>query len=180
MHSSLKLINFERKKIMKKTLSLIIICLLTTATFSQSSAYEKFSSAKTMSMPFVDKTDMQIDKTKIELTEADWILYQFNKLEIYDSDFQYNVYGKITVNELNLLLIERRYREETNHWAVFISNDSKIISHLNIAYTNSEGFLYIESEIDKDKIIVKENNDFNDNGYSETVYTLTETGFKKE
>ncbi|KAF5434525.1 hypothetical protein C5S36_04895, partial [Candidatus Methanophagaceae archaeon] len=57
---------------------------------------------------------------------------------------------------------------------------SKIISHLNIAYTNSEGFLYIESEIDKEKIIVKENNDFNDNGYSETVYTLTETGFKKE
>ena len=164
---------------MKRIFNLIIICSISTVTFSQSSVYEKYASADTLTTPYVDKIDMQINNM-IQLPEEDWRLCQFDNLETFDSDFIYNVYGIIIINDIKILLIERKYREESNHWAVYINEDNKIFSHLNIAYKNSEGFLYIESEIDKDKIKIKETNDFDDKGYSETMYTVTKSGFVKK
>lgn len=165
---------------MRKNYILITILFLSSLVYSQNSAYEKFSGASNLPFPYTDKIDMQINHDKFEITEADWILYKFNNLETYDSDFQYYVYGAITINGNKLLLIERNYREEKNHWAVYISDDRKIFSHLNIAYDNSEGFLYIESDISENMIKVKENNDFDEKGYSETVYIVTKTGFEKK
>jgi len=165
---------------MKKTFNLILICLLSTTLFSQSSVYEKFDSVKTLSTPFADKTDIQNKNNRIKITEADWLSYRFNNIEDYDSDFQYSVYGITVVNGVKLLLIERLYREETNHWVVYISENKKIFSHLNIAYDNYEDFLYIESEINSDYLMIKETSKYNTPNYSETLYTVDESGFYKK
>ena len=165
---------------MKKLIFLIIICQISIVVFSQTSIYEKFGYVETVLTPYVDKIDMQVSQNKIQISEADWIAYRLNKLEEYDTEFKYNVYGIVIINELKFLLIERKYREESNRWAIYISEDGKILSYLNIAYENSEGFLYIESEIDKSTIKIKETNQYADPVYSETLYSIDNSGFNKK
>ena len=94
---------------MKKLFFLIIICLLSTGIYSQTSAIERFSTVKDIPTPYVDKTDIKINQNSIQLTESDWLLYQFNKLEEFDADFQYNVYGTIVVDTSDIDITDPIY-----------------------------------------------------------------------
>jgi len=165
---------------MKNFLFLFILTLFSITLYSQNEVYEKFADAKLLNTPYTDNIQFT-GGNQLEITEADWLNFGFSALEDFDSDFTYNVYGTIMINDKKVLLINRNYREENNHWAVYISDDKRIISNVNIAYENSEGVLFIESEMSNDKIIVKETTHF-DVTPSETTkeYFLTDTGFKEK
>lgn len=154
--------------------------LVSVSLFSQNDCYSKFADAEILSLPYTDNTEFTTENT-LRITEADWLNFGFDVLEEYDSDFQYSVYGTVEISGYKILMINRTYREERNHWAVYISNDGRILSHVNIAYKNSEGSLYIESELSPEKIIVKETNYYSETPTeSEKHFYLTETGFEEK
>ncbi len=164
---------------MKKTYLFLILSFVSEILFSQTGFLEAINKVQKINLPFTDKTDVFFKNT-IEVNEADWRLYEFQKLEMYDSDFEYYIYGSVIVNNQKLLLIGRKYREEINHWVVLLGNKDKVVSFLNIAYSNSDKILAIESLLNNEFILVKENNGYNNNSYSETKYTVDETGFIKK
>ena len=108
-----------------------------------------FSKVKNLSLPFNAKISDVIPSNKngFQLDKSSWVKYGFDVLQEYyeHESSDYKIFGQFVSKENKLLLIERKYSEENNHWLCILDKNNQIIDWLEIAYDNSEGFAAIKA-----------------------------------
>lgn len=125
-----------------------------------------------INIPIKDSIGIDFKTNKLNIDETSWKKLGLDKLEIYNSNFSFAFTGLVIINDIKLFFIERAYNEENIHWILVVNNENQIIDFLMTAYENSEGFLSIRSEIESDKIIIKEFNEYAEINPNETIYLI--------
>lgn len=171
--------NQQHQKTYLKTLLIFLgLIFLQTTSFAQVDLNDLLHENSLINLPFTDSIGKDYKTYKIKIDKSKWEGAGFDKLEAYNSAFNYYTIGLVKTGKIKLLLIERQYTEESVHWICMINEEGAILDWLQTAYDNSEGFLNIHSQIDKDTITVKTWNDFAEIKSSNQKYSITTAGFK--
>lgn len=132
------------------------------------------SKKNVINLPFIDSIGLIVEKRKLNLN--DWKKYRLDKIEKYNTSFNYFI-SDINFKNRKAVLVTRTYIEENIHWLVLMDNN-KMQSYIQTAYDNSEGFLSIQSKITSENILIKEWNDFLEQSYTEKQYTIKNNKFE--
>lgn len=169
----------RKLKKMKIVITYLLLIFGFWTSFSQTELKEILAEKLLIKVPVTDSIGFSKKNNKIKIDKYNWDNFGFNKIETYNSDFEYSFLGQAKFNYFMILIIERQYTEKNIHWTCIVNKDYEIIDYIQSAYNNAEGFLKIESEIDHDKIIVKQWNEFSEIKSKEFRYSITNKGFIK-
>ncbi len=108
-----------------------------------------------MEIPFTDSTGYT-NADAITLAEDEWEQFQLNTIEPYDHQFIYQVHGYRAINKCTLILISRNHSDEMIHWIAIYNKNRELIDVIRSAYDNSEGSVFIRSEVSAEQITTSE------------------------
>ena len=128
----------------------------------------------------IDSISYEETPNAYTLSEKDWATNKFDSLEAYQSDFQYAIIGQKPSGDMTLLLVARSYEEENVHWLCLMNSQYQLADWIQTAYDNAEGFLLKQSNIEEERIVVTEWNDFAEVQEKKVMFKLTKEGFKKK
>lgn len=133
-----------------------------------------------LQLPIIDSIDMDTIKEDCIFDKETWLSMGLDKVEAYKEDAStYHLISKVVFENQKMYLIGRAFNSENVHWLVLLNEKNKLITHLQTAYNNAEGFLTMQTVISKQEVVVKTWNDFSEEKYKEEKYRIKKDALVK-
>jgi hypothetical protein len=156
-----------------------IYLVISSFCLAQNDIFSILKEVPKITIAYTDSISNSPKDLSFKLSSENWESIGFNKIEDFNSIFNYSIYGYLLKDSLVVLFLERWYVDESLHWAC-LYKENKLIDWLEISYDNSEGFIYIVSEIKQYEIIKKTWNIYTNPIEKSLIYQIKSNGFIKK